>query len=67
MEKHTRVKCRYAMLHLVIDKSQEDQMESFFLSKTCKYLYLMFDRRIQSGTRYIFITEGHVVSVDEQL
>ncbi|OWK02662.1 EDEM1 [Cervus elaphus hippelaphus] len=40
LEKYTKVKCGYATLHQVIDKSKEDRMESFFLSETCKYLYL---------------------------
>ncbi|XP_047635587.1 ER degradation-enhancing alpha-mannosidase-like protein 1 isoform X3 [Phacochoerus africanus] len=42
LEKYTKAKCGYATLHHVIDKSKEDRMESFFLSETCKYLYLVF-------------------------
>lgn len=34
-------RCGYATLHHVVDKSKEDRMESFFLSETCKYLYLV--------------------------
>jgi len=34
-------RCGYATLHDVKDKSQEDRMESFFLSETSKYLYLV--------------------------
>ena len=34
-------RCGYATLHDVLDKSHEDRMESFFLSETCKYLYLV--------------------------
>ncbi|XP_006897140.1 PREDICTED: ER degradation-enhancing alpha-mannosidase-like protein 1 [Elephantulus edwardii] len=70
LEKHTKVKCGYATLHHVIDKSKEDRMESFFLSETCKYLYLLFDEENpvhKSGTRYMFTTEGHVFSVDARL
>ncbi|XP_033066409.1 ER degradation-enhancing alpha-mannosidase-like protein 1 [Trachypithecus francoisi] len=70
LEKYTKVKCGYATLHHVIDKSTEDRMESFFLSETCKYLYLLFDEDNpvhKSGTRYMFTTEGHIVSVDEHL
>ncbi|XP_057560844.1 ER degradation-enhancing alpha-mannosidase-like protein 1 isoform X3 [Hippopotamus amphibius kiboko] len=70
LEKHTKVKCGYATLHHVIDKSKEDRMESFFLSETCKYLYLLFDEENpvhKSGTRYMFTTEGHIVSVDRHL
>uniref|UniRef100_A0A8D1S713 alpha-1,2-Mannosidase n=1 Tax=Sus scrofa TaxID=9823 RepID=A0A8D1S713_PIG len=70
LEKYTKAKCGYATLHHVIDKSKEDRMESFFLSETCKYLYLLFDEENpvhKSGTRYMFTTEGHIVSVDEHL
>lgn len=34
-------RCGYATLHHVIEKSKEDRMESFFLSETCKYLFLV--------------------------
>ncbi|KAK2504387.1 hypothetical protein MC885_003198 [Smutsia gigantea] len=45
-------------------------MESFFLSETCKYLYLLFDEENpvhKSGIKYMFTTEGHIVSVDKRL
>ncbi|KAI5723370.1 hypothetical protein M8J76_005139 [Diaphorina citri] len=35
--------CGYATIKNVVDHSQEDRMESFFLSETTKYLYLLFD------------------------
>jgi len=35
------LRCGYATIHNVQDKSLEDRMESFFLSETCKYLYLV--------------------------
>jgi len=38
---YTKTKCGYATVHDVIDMSLEDRMESFFLSETCKYLYLV--------------------------
>ena len=41
LERYARTSCGYASLHCVEDKSQEDRMESFFLSETCKYLYLV--------------------------
>uniref|UniRef100_A0A8C0IYB6 alpha-1,2-Mannosidase n=1 Tax=Chelonoidis abingdonii TaxID=106734 RepID=A0A8C0IYB6_CHEAB len=69
LEKYTKVKCGYATLHHVIEKSKEDRMESFFLSETCKYLYLLFDEENpvhKSGNKYMFTTEGHIVSVDER-
>ncbi|XP_023661240.1 ER degradation-enhancing alpha-mannosidase-like protein 1 isoform X2 [Paramormyrops kingsleyae] len=69
IEKYTKVRCGYATLHHVVDKSKEDRMESFFLSETCKYLYLLFDEDNplhKSENKYIFTTEGHVVPIDER-
>jgi len=43
LNKYALAPCGYATLHDVIDKSQEDRMESFFLSETCKYLYLVIN------------------------
>lgn len=37
-------RCGYATLHHVVEKTKEDRMESFFLSETCKYLYLVCKR-----------------------
>lgn len=34
-------RCGYATVHNVLQKDLEDRMESFFLSETCKYLYLV--------------------------
>jgi len=34
-------RCGYATIHDVTKKDYEDRMESFFLSETCKYLYLV--------------------------
>uniref|UniRef100_A0A8C6YET9 alpha-1,2-Mannosidase n=1 Tax=Naja naja TaxID=35670 RepID=A0A8C6YET9_NAJNA len=70
LEKYTKAKCGYATLHHVIEKSKEDRMESFFLSETCKYLFLLFDEENpmhKSGNKYMFTTEGHIVSLDKRL
>ncbi|XP_051776978.1 ER degradation-enhancing alpha-mannosidase-like protein 1 [Erpetoichthys calabaricus] len=69
LEKYTKVRCGYATLHHVIEKSKEDRMESFFLSETCKYLYLLFDEDNplhKSENKFIFTTEGHVVPIDKR-
>uniref|UniRef100_A0A087X2J9 alpha-1,2-Mannosidase n=1 Tax=Poecilia formosa TaxID=48698 RepID=A0A087X2J9_POEFO len=69
LEKNAKVRCGYATLHHVVDKSKEDRMESFFLSETCKYLYLLFDEDNplhKSDNKYIFTTEGHVVPIDKR-
>ncbi|OCT83305.1 hypothetical protein XELAEV_18025842mg [Xenopus laevis] len=70
LEKHAKAKCGYATLHHVVDKSQEDRMESFFLSETCKYLYLLFDEDNplhHVGNKYLFTTEGHLIPLDSRL
>ncbi|XP_075039847.1 ER degradation-enhancing alpha-mannosidase-like protein 1 [Mixophyes fleayi] len=67
LEKHAKARCGYATLHHVIDKSQEDRMESFFLSETCKYLFLLFDEENPvhvTGNKYLFTTEGHLIPLD---
>uniref|UniRef100_A0A1A8KET8 alpha-1,2-Mannosidase n=1 Tax=Nothobranchius kuhntae TaxID=321403 RepID=A0A1A8KET8_NOTKU len=69
LERNAKVRCGYATLHHVVDKSKEDRMESFFLSETCKYLYLLFDEDNplhKSDHKYIFTTEGHVVPIDKR-
>lgn len=40
----------------------EDRMDSFFLSETLKYLYLLFDADnfVNKGD-YVFTTEGHPI------
>lgn len=65
----TRAECGYATVHSVFDKSLEDRMESFFLSETCKYLYLLFDKDNYVNkhfSKYVFSTEGHLFPVDIQ-
>lgn len=62
-------RCGYATLHNVMDKTKEDRMESFFLSETCKYLYLLFDVENhvnRDASNYIFSTEGHFFKLDAQ-
>uniref|UniRef100_A0A7E4V370 alpha-1,2-Mannosidase n=1 Tax=Panagrellus redivivus TaxID=6233 RepID=A0A7E4V370_PANRE len=62
LNKNSRVRCGFATIHSVHDKSIEDRMESFFLSETCKYLYLLFDEDNPvniNQERLLFSTEGH--------
>uniref|UniRef100_A0A914EPM6 alpha-1,2-Mannosidase n=1 Tax=Acrobeloides nanus TaxID=290746 RepID=A0A914EPM6_9BILA len=66
---HTRVLCGFATVHNVLDKSLEDRMESFFLSETCKYLYLLFDEDNPVNRHYdrlVFSTEGHIFPITEK-
>lgn len=70
LNKHTKTRCGYTTLHDVVTKSQEDRMESFFLSETCKYLYLLFDTdnvANKKALKYVFTTEGHLIKLDPSL
>lgn len=65
----TRTTCGYATIHSVLDHSLEDRMESFFLSETCKYLFLLFDADNfvnKNQGQYIFSTEGHLLPLLSQ-
>uniref|UniRef100_A0A915L8Q5 alpha-1,2-Mannosidase n=1 Tax=Romanomermis culicivorax TaxID=13658 RepID=A0A915L8Q5_ROMCU len=69
LNRYTKVECGYATVHNVNDKSLEDRMESFFLSETCKYLYLLFDEENPVNLNYaklVFTTEGHILPVSER-
>ena len=66
----TRTHCGHAMIDNVVNTTMEDSMESFFLSETLKYLYLLFDAGAggdspfnQQTQNYVFTTEGHVIPV----
>lgn len=43
LEKNTKVECGYATLSNMLSMRHDPRMESFFLSETLKYLYLLFD------------------------
>ena len=53
------------------DKSLEDRQESFFLSETCKYLYLLFDIENpihgKEGEKFLFTTEGHIFPISSKI
>lgn len=64
IEKFSRTECGYASIKNINDKELEDSMPSFFLSETCKYLYLLFDEDNFIHSRdYIFSTEAHPIDV----
>eukprot|EP00736_Rhodelphis_marinus_P013413 Rmarinus@m.26881 len=56
----SRVKCGYSGLSNVATLRHNNLQDSFFLSETCKYLYLLFDpsNPLRSGS-HVFSTEGH--------
>ncbi|VDD80252.1 unnamed protein product [Mesocestoides corti] len=43
IEKEAKTPCGFATIHDVQTHTKENRMESFFLSETVKYLYLLFD------------------------
>jgi len=60
LEMHTKTECGYATVKDVTTRALEDSMPSFFLSETCKYLFLLFDENNFVHNRgYIFSTEAH--------
>ena len=70
IEKHTRTACGYAAILNVSREGdagtfeRDDIMQSFFLSETLKYLYLIFDDNnwVTRGN-YVFTTEAHPLPV----
>lgn len=64
IEKYSRTSCGYASISDIIKMTQEDEMPSFFLSETCKYMYLLFepDSIFHTGN-YVFSTEAHPFKV----
>ncbi|KAG0379647.1 alpha mannosidase-like protein [Mortierella sp. AD032] len=64
----TKTKCGWASLKSVIDRKLEDRMESFALSETFKYLFLLFDEenvlhQELKDSNFVFTTEGHVLAL----
>lgn len=52
--------CGYAIVRNVSTHELADRMESFFLSETLKYMYLLFDtKNFLHHDEYVFSTEGH--------
>lgn len=64
LNKHARVPCGFASIKDVTIGSHEDQMDSFVLAETFKYLYLLFAEEGDSVINvddYIFTTEAHLL------
>jgi len=60
IESVAKVECGIAAVENVKTGELRDHMDSFFLSETCKYLYLLFTPDHPITTEgYIFNTEGH--------
>ncbi|ORY31990.1 glycoside hydrolase [Naematelia encephala] len=60
MVRRTKTACGFATLKNVETDELEDRMESFVLSETLKYLYLLFDDQNSTPlSNRVFSTEGH--------
>ncbi|KAF6200791.1 hypothetical protein GE061_005237 [Apolygus lucorum] len=67
-EKYTKVDHGYTSIGNVnnpADTKPRDMMESFFLSETLKYLFLLFsdDRRLLDIQKYVVNSEGHPLPI----
>ncbi|GJM86799.1 hypothetical protein PR202_ga02691 [Eleusine coracana subsp. coracana] len=56
---YTKVDGGFASIRDVSTMKLEDHQHSFFLSETCKYLFLLYDDSFLKNQNYIFTTEGH--------
>ncbi|KAI0069072.1 alpha-mannosidase [Artomyces pyxidatus] len=62
-----KVECGIASIKDLRNNALEDRMESFVLSETLKYLYLLFDEENplhSDDSNYVFTTEGHILLLD---
>ncbi len=69
LEFNCKTKCGVAGLKDVNTGQLDDRMESFFLSETLKYLYLLFDKEniINSlDGNFVFSTEGHILKLNSK-
>jgi len=64
LQQHARVTCGYAAVRDVRTLQHEDRMDSFVLTETFKYLYLLFAREedlyLDLG-QFVFTTEAHLL------
>ncbi|KAI9345314.1 glycoside hydrolase, partial [Obelidium mucronatum] len=62
LNRQTRTSCGFGSMQAVGSTTLDPRMESFFLSETLKYLYLLFDEENvfnRYQTNFIYTTEGH--------
>ncbi|KAF7776225.1 CAZyme family GH47 [Agaricus bisporus var. burnettii] len=63
-----RVACGLTGIQDLRTNKRDDRMESFALSETLKYLYLLFDEDNflhRDDSNYVFSTEGHILSLEK--
>ncbi|KAF8591445.1 glycoside hydrolase family 47 protein [Ramaria rubella] len=65
----SKVDCGLASIASLLTNKRDDRMESFVLSETLKYLYLLFDENNplhSDDSNMIFTTEGHLLTLQRQ-
>ncbi|OJA16963.1 hypothetical protein AZE42_00582 [Rhizopogon vesiculosus] len=65
-----KVDCGLAGIQDLRTNVRDDRMESFALSETLKYLFLLFDednRLHRDDSHYVFTTEGHILSLPKEV
>ena len=70
LQEHAQVECGFAAIKDVTTGKQEDQMDSFVLSETFKYLYLLFSEDedlILEVDDFVFTTEAHLLPLSLSL
>ncbi|KAK4689097.1 hypothetical protein P7C73_g1006, partial [Tremellales sp. Uapishka_1] len=67
IKRRVKTRCGFATMKNVETGELEDRMESFVLSETLKYLYLLFDTSPLSHSNSVFTTEGHPLSLPVSL
>merc|ERR1719209_2826041 len=64
LQKHARVTCGYAAVKDVRTLQHEDRMDSFVITETFKYLYLLFAKDedlFLDISQFVFTTEAHLL------
>ncbi|KAI0829418.1 alpha-mannosidase [Trametes gibbosa] len=65
-----KVDCGLSGINDLRTNGRDDRMESFVLSETLKYLYLLFDEDNPlhaDDSHWVFTTEGHILTLDHSL
>ncbi|KAI6003911.1 glycoside hydrolase family 47 protein [Pisolithus albus] len=66
----SKVECGLSGIQDLRNNARDDRMESFALSETLKYLYLLFDednRLHNDDSHYVFTTEGHILTLPKHV
>src|SRR3990172_8409616 len=61
LKRYCRLEEGYSEMKSVVTKERSDRMESYFLSETLKYLYLLFEPEALDFKNVIFNTEAHPI------